>query len=307
MHRHKLHHYIFPHHKTHKKAHLLSEKALAVYVLVFVFLQIGLKFIPKSLPGVLGTTSAITREEIITLTNGEREKYGVDPLKESSQLDAAAEQKAKNMFAENYWAHVSPSGKTPWVWIQQEGYTYRFAGENLARSFSTSNSVVEAWMASKQGHKENLLNNKYQDIGIAVEDGIINGEKTTLVVQLFGTPASAVASIDTQGASTVADKNSQIAVNAPAKPAVPMQVNSVSTMAPRPSFLNSNITLNPVSVTRTFGFSLIGLLLALTAIDLYVIARRRRLVSLYVRHLPHATFMLIVAILIFSLSSGMIL
>ncbi len=297
-----------PHRKTHKKAHLLSEKALVLYIIFFAFLQIGFRFISQTLPGVLGTTSAITKEEIITLTNGEREKYGLPSLKENSELNAAAEEKAKNMFTENYWAHISPSGKTPWVWIQQEGYNYRFAGENLARSFSTSNAVVSAWMASKQGHKENILNNKYQDIGIAVEDGVINGEKTTLVVQMFGTSTTAIAAIDNEGASTIANKNSQIATNVPAESALVAQVNSANTqVVPQPSVLSSFITLNPVMITKTFGFSLIFLLLALAIVDVFVMARRNKLVSLHLRHLPHATFMFIAVIVLLGLSSGAIL
>lgn len=156
--RHRLfHHYVFPHHKTHKKAHLLSEKALFFYIGLFLVLQLGFKIVAHTFPGVLGTISVITKEEIVALTNNERSNTGLTILRENTALDEAAEEKAKNMFAENYWAHMSPSGKSPWVWIQQSGYNYRFAGENLARGFSTSGAVVSAWMASKQGHKENVL------------------------------------------------------------------------------------------------------------------------------------------------------
>jgi len=306
-----LHHYIFPHHKTHKKARLLSEKALLIYVGLFFALQFGFKITAQTFPGILGTTSAITKEEIIALTNNERSNMGLPQVTENSALNAAAVEKAKNMFAENYWAHVSPSGKTPWLWIQESGYSYRYAGENLARGFSTSGDVVKAWMASKQGHKENLLNTKYQDIGIAVEDGIINGEKVTLVVQLFGTPTGAIAAKpaidDTEGASTE-NKNNQIATTVPAESAPIAVVNSASTQTTTsPSFLSSYITINPTTITKAFGLSLISLLLVLAGFDLFIIARRKRYVQLHVRHMPHGAFMIITAIILYSLSSGAIL
>lgn len=283
---------------------------MCLYLALFLVLQLGFKIIARSFPGVLGTTSAITKEEIIALTNNERSNGGLSLVSENTALDAAAEEKAKNMFAENYWAHVSPTGKTPWVWIQESGYSYLFAGENLARGFSTSGDVVKAWMASKQGHKENILNTKYQDIGIAVEDGILNGEKVTLVVQMFGTSTSAIAAkptIDTEGVSTI-NENNQITTTLPAESAPQSAVNSVSTQTMiSPSFLSSFITINPAAVTKTIGFSLISLLLALAVLDLFIIAQRKKHVALHIRHLPHGAFMIVTAIILFSLSSGTIL
>jgi hypothetical protein len=93
------------------------------------------------------------------------------------------------MFARDYWAHVSPQGVQPWHFITQSNYAYRYAGENLARDFSDPDSVIKAWIASPS-HRDNLLNPKYQDIGVAVVDGKLGGRDTTLVVQFFGTRIS---------------------------------------------------------------------------------------------------------------------
>ncbi len=90
------------------------------------------------------------------------------------------------MFTQDYWAHFSPKGKTPWDFIISSGYEYKLAGENLARDFDDSSSVVEAWMNSSS-HKDNILKNDYEDIGFAIVNGKLNGEETTLVVQMFGT------------------------------------------------------------------------------------------------------------------------
>jgi uncharacterized protein YkwD len=89
------------------------------------------------------------------------------------------------MMSENYWSHNSPSGKSPWVWFNQAGYNYVYAGENLAKDFGSTSRMMEAWMASPT-HKENIVSPKYEEIGIAVVPGNIGGQDTVLVVQLFG-------------------------------------------------------------------------------------------------------------------------
>lgn len=91
----KLAHLFLPHPKTHKKAHLLSEKSLLIYLLLFVALQFAFKGIARIQPGVLGTTSAITAGQVIELTNEERQKSGLPLLKENQELDKAADEKAK--------------------------------------------------------------------------------------------------------------------------------------------------------------------------------------------------------------------
>ena len=308
----KLAHFVLPHPKTNKKAHLLSEKTLLIYALFFITLQFGFHGIAKAQPGVLGTTSAITSQQIITLTNEQRQKYGDTLLKENNKLDKAAEEKAKNMFQYNYWAHVNPvTGQTPWVWFQDTGYNYEYAGENLARGFSNSNDVVAAWMASKMGHRENLLGKNYQEIGVAVEDGILNGEKTTLVVQVFGTPAEAVtdSSVGEGGAQAVSDNN--ITTNVPNSevPVANSEVNSANPEStPQPSILSKFITIDPTSTTKTIGLVLLALLVFLGTVDLYVINRRKKAyVQLHTRHLPHATFIAVIIIGLLIMHAGSII
>lgn len=308
-----IHHFFFPHKhkKKHRKAHLLSHKALALYIALFIFLQFGFAMLRTTQPGVLGTTSSITRQDIINLTNVQRQQYGLPVLKENSLLDKAAEDKAKNMFAENYWAHFSPSGKSPWVWFRQEGYDYIYAGENLARGFTTSKDTMDAWMASKMGHRENILGSNYQEIGIAVEDGILNGEKTTLVVQLFGTPTGAIATkpeVGESGATTVADN--KIATNIPSSETQPISqvVNSANVEpAPQPSFISRFITIDPYAITRTISFSLIALLTLLGVVDLFIIWRRGALANVHVRHLPHVSVIVSLVIILLVMRAGAII
>src|SRR3990167_4926118 len=183
---HKIHKWFIPHRDTHKKAHLISWEAFIFYILIFIFLQVGFSILGYAKPGLLGISSNITNQKIIELTNAERAKQGLSVVKENEALNKAAYLKGMNMFEENYWAHFAPSGKSPWDFILGSGYKFTYAGENLAKNFYNSEDVVSAWMKSPT-HRDNLLNSKYKDIGIAVVEGVLNGQKTTLVVQEFGT------------------------------------------------------------------------------------------------------------------------
>src|SRR5258708_7038210 len=204
----KFSHWFLPHPHTHKKAHLISSKALIVYILLFVCVQWGLKSVNAVHSGVLGISSSVDQKELIRLTNVERQKAGLGEVTEDSRLDQAALEKGKNMFAENYWAHFSPSGKDPWGFINGAGYKFTYAGENLARNFYNSPEVVTAWMASPT-HKENIVNPHYQDVGMAVLEGTLNGQKTILVVQEFGSAAEYTAQTTPSSTPQIASEQTQ--------------------------------------------------------------------------------------------------
>jgi len=129
---------------------------------------------------------AISPETLINLTNQQRQAAGLQPLNESPALDASATAKAQDMLARDYWAHFAPDGTTPWSFMSQAGYQYRHAGENLAMDFSTDDDVMTGWMNSPT-HRANVLGD-YRDVGIAVVQGTLLGEQTTLVVAHYGTP-----------------------------------------------------------------------------------------------------------------------
>ncbi|OGC38363.1 hypothetical protein A3K42_00575 [candidate division WWE3 bacterium RBG_13_37_7] len=179
--------HILPHPLHHKRATLLSTGAFFSYLLLIVLLMGLFRFIPAIFPGVLGYASNINVRDLLTKTNTEREKSNLSLLVLNEKLSKAAEEKAKNMFKEDYWAHVSPKGVEPWDFIVSQDYDYTYAGENLAKNFSSSLDVVKAWMESPS-HRENVLNRNYKEIGFAVVNGVLDGYETTLVVQMFGTP-----------------------------------------------------------------------------------------------------------------------
>jgi len=187
-----LRHWFISHEKNNNKPYFLRYQVLSVFTIALLLIQIVTNVVYSGSPQVLGFASSVYHHEIITLTNARRTENGAGILAESARLNQAAQLKAQNMFQDNYWAHNNPhdSAKTPWYWFDQVGYQYYMAGENLAMNFDTSVGVINGWMAS-QSHRENMLNGEFTEIGIAVVNGELLGEETTLVVQLFGKPLGA--------------------------------------------------------------------------------------------------------------------
>ena len=131
--------------------------------------------------------SAINSENVVDLVNYSRVKEGLNALAENAKLNQAALEKAQDMIQNNYFAHTSPQQVTPWFWFEKNQYEYQYAGENLAINFKNAEEEHRAWMKSPD-HKRNILNPKYQEIGVAVAKGTIDNRMTTVTVQLFGTP-----------------------------------------------------------------------------------------------------------------------
>lgn len=141
------------------------------------------KYDTKSLAAVLASA-------LVSYTNDTRDERGLQTLTTSPELEVAAQMKANDMAEKGYFAHISPDGTTPWYWIQEAGYSYAHAGENLAVDFVRSKDVTNAWMNSPS-HRANMVSEKYTEIGIATARGTYNGQDTVFVVQMFGTPLSA--------------------------------------------------------------------------------------------------------------------
>ncbi len=133
----------------------------------------------------------LTTSGTLTETNRHRAEASVPALTANAKLAAAAEAKLHDMFAKQYFEHIGPDGNGPAHWVEDAGYAYIAVGENLALgNFAGDKALVDAWMASP-GHRANLLNKNFAEIGIAVGQGTFESEKTWLAVQTFGTPASA--------------------------------------------------------------------------------------------------------------------
>lgn len=145
--------------------------------------------------------AAVVQSEIIALTNTVRAEGGVGILTEQTQLDAAAQAKARDMATKEYFAHVGPDGREPWEWLTGAGYNYQYAGENLAVRFVDSKDVVSAWMESPS-HRANIVKPVYVAVGVGVASGLYQGQPATFVVQYFAAPSVAVS--EGRGAPTTA-------------------------------------------------------------------------------------------------------
>ena len=139
----------------------------------------------------------LSSKNIIDITNEYRKENGISTLlAENSKLNLSAEKKIKDMFDNQYFEHISKTGVGVGDQAEEVGYEYILIGENLAMgNFKDDKSLVDAWMASP-GHRVNILNKNYTEIGVAVGKGRFEGKDVWMAVQHFGAPRSVCPEID---------------------------------------------------------------------------------------------------------------
>lgn len=177
--------------------HDFKPNALERAAFVGMVLMVMISFSIANLQSVLWISSewlvsTILPAVVTDATNEARAEEGRAPLTRNSLLDEAAQLKAEDMAANGYFAHWSPEGVSPWHWFQVAGYTYKHAGENLAVHFTDSDTVVDAWLKSPT-HRDNIMDEKFTEIGIGTAKGRYEDYDTVFVVQMFGAPAVAAA------------------------------------------------------------------------------------------------------------------
>jgi len=235
--------YFIPHPENDHKPHLLRPRTVAFVILVAVivesaFILSASYIIPRS-----KLFGAVVVSALIDGTNAARTDARVPALTENALLDAAAQEKANDMVANDYFAHTSPAGVTPWYWFQNAGYNFAAAGENLAVNFSDSADVTSAWLNSPE-HRANILNAGFTEIGMATAQGSYEGHPAIYIVELFGTPAPTFGLGPTANAATVpAPATSTKPVSKPGEP--------VKTRASALSTTTASGTANLVAVTGT--------------------------------------------------------
>ena len=183
--------YFIPHEGNEYKPHFFREKA----VLSFAGFLILLTFLAVAYSAVIGQSgnflAAVVPPALIELANGDRAGSNLSPLRINPVLVLAAELKAQDMAEQGYFAHTSPEGKTPWYWIEQTGYKYQYAGENLAVNFRDSEDVTEAWLQSPT-HQANIVKGNYTEMGTGVARGMYQGKNTVFVAQVYASPLPAL-------------------------------------------------------------------------------------------------------------------
>ncbi|MCK5357772.1 MAG: hypothetical protein KAJ48_05195, partial [Elusimicrobiales bacterium] len=196
--------YFIPHSGNCHKPKFLHPKSLMTIALIVLLIKAAtVGFLFLSYPQGARVSSQIV-SRVLELVNADRIKAGFGALAVNQALTASALAKADNLIANDYFAHTCPDGRKPWDWIDRGQYQYLFVGENLAMNFTTADSVHIALMNSPS-HKQNILNDRYNDVGIAMVSGQINGQQTNVLVQHFAArnnPHAAIAAIKDSSAGT---------------------------------------------------------------------------------------------------------
>jgi hypothetical protein len=146
-------------------------------------------------PATLAYATEMSISGLLQYTNSQRASNGLGPLTLNSKLNTSAQAKANNMVSRDYWAHNTPDGDEPWVFIDASGYQYQKAGENLAYGFSNSEATVIGWMNSPT-HRANILDQTYSEVGfgfVNAENFVTTGQETVVVAH-YGEPMKATAS-----------------------------------------------------------------------------------------------------------------
>ncbi|QJS99408.1 sigma-70 family RNA polymerase sigma factor [Streptomyces asoensis] len=108
--------------------------------------------------------------QVIALVNKERATAGCGPLTEDSLLRDAAQGHSDDMAARDFFDHTNPDGADPGRRITAAGYRWSTYGENIAKGQQTAASVMTSWMNS-EGHRANILNCSFKNIGVGIHDG----------------------------------------------------------------------------------------------------------------------------------------
>ena len=122
---------------------------------------------PGQVINIPSVSSSVTEfeGEVVRLVNEIRISHGLKPLTNDWQLSRVARYKSQDMRDLGYFSHTSPTYGSPFNMMKSFGITYRTAGENIAKGYSTPKAVVDAWMNSP-GHRANILNSSYTHIGV---------------------------------------------------------------------------------------------------------------------------------------------
>jgi uncharacterized protein YkwD len=316
-----INHLLLPGYSNNQKAKILHSESIIVLVFLLISGQLFVNFLPRFGLNILGYASQISIDEVVRLTNEKRGTAGVSTLTVNPLLSTAAKAKGEDMLNRDYWAHVAPDGTQPWKFFTDVGYKYRYAGENLAKDFSNPQSAVEAWMASPS-HKENMLSSKYDEIGIAVVEGDLNGTDTTIIVQLFGKRYdTSIASVTTnvsaksdlhvkEAVPTITNKVEPTVVSSPIPTPVVTQkpegeialTYEKTTESPTPF----QVLISPFSTKKGFSAAATSVLLITFGIDAVYISRRK-ISRVGGRTFAHILFLGMILFIVILVQSGEIL
>lgn len=187
--------YFIPHAGNNYHPHILHTKRAVLYTAVMIALKgivIGFVLLLPSAVFVLPDILTQQQTKIVELTNELRVQKGLPKLSLVQPLNFSSDLKAVDMATKGYFSHTNPEGHKLAYFLNQVGYKYSVAGENLALGFSSGEDVVDAWIKSPT-HYANLIDKDFKEIGVGVETGEYEGQPTVFVAEHFGTPTTLAA------------------------------------------------------------------------------------------------------------------
>lgn len=316
--------HLFSHHASNNhKPKLLHVEGLVVLIVLTIATSMGIRTLSSGvgpLPAVLGFSSSISASDVVAQTNEQRKSAGLEALSVNGQLVAAALAKGNDMCAKQYWAHISPAGTTPWVFMKNSGYKYAVAGENLARDFSDTPSMMSAWMASPT-HKANIVNGKYKEIGIAVVNCSLLGSDTALVVQMFGSQLVGNTTGKTGSGTTVRTAQVKAITTEDALPtiepteqvqgqeSVPEVVGEAQPVlqleTPKPTSRAVPV-FTPMQAQKAFLLAILILVCGVLCVDMWMV-EQRKIIRISSRSLGHFLFLSGIVIVVLLVRAGAVL
>lgn len=184
---------------------------------------------------VLPYATQMSIDGLVQETNERRSAQAQPPLELNAQLTKAAQIKAQDMVERDYWSHNTPDGNAPWEFVNNAGYSYSKAGENLAYGFTDEDDVVGGWMNSPT-HRANMLDANYSEVGFGFAESpdYVDSGPSTIVVAMYGQPSGAADVVATAASDSSSGYNT---LGLAAEPA-DTGINRIQALANVPSWVN---------------------------------------------------------------------
>lgn len=179
-----------PHYGNHFQPHLLHHKRVWFYGVFFILLKVivvGAVLLAPERAWLSDDALARQTDLIVILTNKMRVNKKLPTLAPSVLLNQSANLKATDMATEKYFSHTDKQGRGLSYYLNQVGYKYAYAGENLAVGFADASGIVSAW-AQSPSHLSNLIDKDFDEFGFSIVSGQYQNTPATFVVGHFGSP-----------------------------------------------------------------------------------------------------------------------
>jgi uncharacterized protein YkwD len=178
------------HSKHYKKVYYPYLPAILIFILSLAIFTTT----SRTAEQVLSDATDISANTLLEQTNEVRSENGSSELEFNNLLGEAAQNKADDMAKRDYWSHNTPDGKQPWQFINNEGYRYSVASENLAFGFNSANDAIDAWMQSNS-HREAMLDQAVNQVGFGISTSLDYQNKgaQTIIVAMYAHPQAGFA------------------------------------------------------------------------------------------------------------------